>query len=62
MGTKEDFRNFLVGKGMTYTKYTTLSIEAKAGLYKEYQAKGRKKAKPPQDDQTATDQVATVAA
>jgi hypothetical protein len=62
MGTKEDFRNFLIGKGMTYTSYTKLSIEAKAKLYREYEGRGRKRAKSPQADTNAPVQTATVAA
>jgi hypothetical protein len=62
MGTKEQFRNWLTGRGMTYSRYTSLSIPDKAKLYAEYQAKGRK-AKPPQDDNnSAPDRAEPVAA
>lgn len=40
-GTREKFRNWLSGQGMTYTKYTTLDIKAKAALYAKYQKKGK---------------------
>jgi hypothetical protein len=37
MGTKEKFRNWLgTKKGLTYTDYTKLSIEAKRSIYEEY--------------------------
>jgi hypothetical protein len=60
MGTKEQFKSFLLGKGMTYTSYTKLSIEAKVKLYREYEGRGRK-AKAPQADKSAPGQPAALA-
>ena len=59
MGTKEKFRNWLMGKGMTYTRYTTLSIEQKRTLWTEYERGGRA-AKAPQPDKTATEEIEPV--
>jgi hypothetical protein len=52
MGTKEQFKSFLLGKGMTYT--------SKVKLYREYEGRGRK-AKAPQADKSAPGQPAALA-
>jgi hypothetical protein len=59
MGTKEQFRNWLMGKGMTYSRYTALSIPDKGKLYAEYQ-RGSRATKTPQLSNTATVDSATV--
>ena len=41
-GTKEQFRNWLLGQGLTYTKYTKLDVKAKEALYARYHKKGAK--------------------
>lgn len=40
-GMKEGFRNWLLSKGMTYTRYTKLDVKAKEELYASYQKKGK---------------------
>jgi len=41
-GTREAFRNWLSGKGLSHTKYKTLPPENRKALYLEYQRKGRR--------------------
>lgn len=35
--TRQDFRTWLTGQGLTYTAYSKLTIPVKAELYKKFQ-------------------------